>query len=210
MRLLSRFMGVCILMLTVGWAYADTQTSIPDSAADGLSPVYSIKQCHFRIENLNNGGFSADGESGGYTGRTLKNNPVFVTYCYANASEEVRATMLGATQSTDGKWTLGADDPSYDRIAQLKTYPINGKNWTGRVVEYRDTTGEPVRRTRHYNFCLFETGGPQILCGELQESLMFTKRGTEFNKALAVIKTIVFVDPPTAVSPTAAGSDTSE
>ena len=194
MKRLIRFASLFVLMFAAACAQADTQATATDSGVDGLSPVYTDGACHFKLKVVSGEGYSSRGYTFYSPSPDNPNSWGFGFGCNAGASQETIDFTLDA-KMVNGKWIWSDASEPFTPAQRFKTYPIHGKNWTGRVTEYNDTTGDEVRRARNYDFCLFETGGPQILCGQLRESLRFTKMGSEFRKALNVIKTIVFVDP---------------
>ncbi|MBE1161902.1 hypothetical protein [Dyella acidiphila] len=87
----------------------------------------------------------------------------------------------------------------------LKIYDFSGKNWTGKGIAYSQIYGDEDRRQRFFNFCLIQSNGPQVLCGQTQvRNLNSPPSSSTLPKIMAVLKTIEFVDQ--SVNPVSSGT----
>jgi hypothetical protein len=207
---MKRSFTLCVLLLTVFAGVASAKrgtTSTADpSTPTSVGTVYHIGQCKFRVDNLYGGAFSSGEESGGYTGLTTINNPVFVVYCHADASQDDIDELLDA-KKINGKWVWynpGAgnvpENPPFTPEQHFHVYSFSGKNWKGTAITYDDTTGDEATRGRNLFFCLVENNGPQVLCSSpISVRLLSDPPSTStLPKIMAALKTIVFVDTPPA------------
>ncbi len=170
---------------------------------------YSIGQCHFVINDLQGGAFDTDNNSnppaGGYTGLRAIDNPVAIAFCHAGANDDEIGNHLGA-KKVDGKWVwLGTNEP-FKPAQHFKTFAFSGNNWVGRGITYDDTTGDEAKRQRRFRFCLLQTGGPQVLCGNSSVMPLGYPKSSVLPKIRAVLKRIEFVELPTPANTGAASS----
>ena len=195
MKRLIRFASLFVLMFAAACAQADTQATATDSGVDGLSPVYSDGACHFKLKVVSGEGYTDRGYMFYANNHGNPNGWGFGFGCNAGASQESIDYELHS-KMVNGKWIWSDANEPFTPAQRFKTYPIHGKNWTGRVAEYNDATGPEESRQRNLNYCLFETHGPQILCGRGPAMGTSSPATTKLiKKVLTVIKTIVFVDP---------------
>lgn len=117
--------------------------------------------------------------------------------CNAGASQSDVYDQIGAKQ-VDGKWIdLDFNNP-FKPKQKFKLIKFSGKNWRGigtaiDQIYYADAD----RRSRFFNFCLVENGGPQVLCGRTQiRGVTQPSSASKLPKIMAVLKTIEFVEPP--------------
>ena len=201
MKRLIRFASLFVLMFAAACAQADTQATATDSGVDGLSPAYTAGKCAIRLK-LNGGTMSASAHTGssftsfGYYPPGTEEWSVALL-CHAGESQETIDFTLHS-KMVNGKWIWSDANEPFTPAQRFKTYQIHGKNWTGRWVEYDTIYGSPDINFRKLSFCLFQTHGPQVLCGGYNGHPNAVKRTRAFNKdtkrILNVIKTIVFVD----------------
>jgi hypothetical protein len=177
------------------------------TVAEKLSPIYADGRCRFQFKTVPGQRYSDKD----YIFDPTKDDPsgwAFGIGCHTGASQEDIDILLGAKRIGD-KWNWVDANAPFSPAQHLKVTQIVGKNWNGTVVGYDMITGPEALRQRILTYCIFETNGPQILCG--RGPAMGTSSPATTNlidKVLAVLETLVFVDqpanPPTASS-TAAG-----
>jgi hypothetical protein len=168
-----------------------------------LSSIYTDGKCHFRIAETSRQRY----DTGLYMFDPTNANPTgwsFGFACHTGASQDDIVGQLGAKR-VDGQWISEDFSAPFTPAQHFQTYTLAGKNWTGRVTAYDQTTGDEDTRQRFFLFCLVETHGPQVLCGQVQGLTIGTvNTADKIKKVLAVLKTLVFVDqpanPPTASS----------
>ncbi|MEO7067831.1 MAG: hypothetical protein ABI114_13030 [Rhodanobacter sp.] len=121
----------------------------------------------------------------------------FPVGCYASASQDDISTILDAKQ-VNGTWIWVDGGIPFTPDQHFKVYKLAGSNWTGTATTYDDTTGEKSERGRNFQYCLFETNGPQILCGGPIYVMALSQPASvsTLPEILAVLKTIEFVDQP--------------
>jgi len=176
---------------------APTKTT-PSAPADHV--VYVIGKCNFRINDLHGGTFSADKESGGYTGLEAKNNPAFTAYCHAGTSQNDLDEQLDIKQA-NGKLVWSGNGMPFSPPQHFQLRKFAGKNWSGTSVGYDMTEGPEERRQRLFLYCLIETKGSQVLCGNAEAGQPSSPATSKtIQKILAVLKSVEFVDPSTAAA----------
>jgi hypothetical protein len=172
---------------------------------------YSIGQCHFAINSLRGGAFTADTRSepyaGAYTGLLATDDPEFTIFCYPGANDDEISDKLGA-KKINGKWVwLGTGEP-FESAQHFKIFAFSGKNWTGRAVTYDDTNGDEAMRQRRFSFCLLQTGGSQVLCGTSSVMPLGYPKSNVLPKIMGVLRSIEFVTLPSPADANAASDRT--
>lgn len=201
-----------LLGLLLVAATAEAQLSTAKSTTS-VAPAtrYSIGQCHFAINDLQRGAFTVDNTSrppaGGYTGLVAIDNPVFIMFCYPGASIDEVDNRLGA-KKVEGKWVWLDTGAPFDRDQHFKMFAFSGRNWKGRGITYDDTTGDEATRQRRFRFCLLQTGGSQVLCGNSSVMPLGYPNSNVLPKIMVVLKSIDFFNPPTPENTRSASSAT--
>lgn len=164
-----------------------------DTSKD-FSLVRVGKTCQFRIRTTAGEHYSS-AAGGSYMFYDAKPSAWgFPIRCYAGASQDTIAGQLGANQ-VDGQWISEDFNAPFTSAQHFQTYTLTGKNWSGRVTAYDQTTGDEDTRQRFFLFCLVQMHGPQVLCGQVQGLTIDTvNTADKIKKVLAVLKTIEFVD----------------
>ncbi len=172
-----------------------------------LDPVYNAGKCHFKLP-LNGGTVRTHNgssvQSAGYypPGTSLWSVPFI---CHGGASQDDIYNQIGAKPES-GKWIdLDFDEP-FKPKQKFKLIKFSGKNWEGIATAVDQIYyAEPDQRSRFFNFCLIENDGPQVLCGRTQiRGVTQPPSVSKLPKIMAVLKTLVFVDPPNTSPPSPA------
>jgi hypothetical protein len=192
--MMFRLLITLVLAAASGWGWADSAT-LKEQDAD---PVYVQGDCRFRLKVE-----PGDGFRDGYRYMFYNAKPVgwgFSFGCFAGANQEEVDARLYA-KKINGVWMnlySGTPEP-FTKKESFKETLFNGLNWSGVAISSNMTTGPEEMRKRITTFCLVQTKGGQVLCGEVQESLMFAKnKGQVLRDTIKVLKTLVFVELPTS------------
>lgn len=212
MKLTILFVGLAFGTAAIACAkQAATTTPVAASRASptdsSLSPVYTDGKCHFRLQVVPGQGYADKGYMFYANNHGTPSGWGFGFDCHAGASQEDIDILVGAKR-VGGKWIWTDADKPFSQAQHLKVTQLLGKNWRGTAVGYDMTTGPEELRQRVLAYCLFETNGPQILCGRGPAMGTSSPATTKLiNKVFAVLKTIEFVD-TSSVTPASANTTT--
>jgi hypothetical protein len=164
-------------------------------------PAYVQGDCRFRLKVEPGDGFS-DGQL--YMFYNAK--PVawgFGFGCFAGTNQEEVDARLDIFRQ-DGKIHSTMSPPvPYEPRQHFRMWNFSGANWTGTVTEYDTLYGMPDINFRRMRFCLQQTNGIQVICGEHQGPSPARARSSlttysyESRQILKILKTLVFVESPT-------------
>ncbi|WP_148662385.1 hypothetical protein [Paraburkholderia phytofirmans] len=98
-------------------------------------------------------------------------------------------------------WTDGSELTPFEKSANVKTVPLNGRNWIGTGITVDDTTGDEERRGRFFSFCLVHR--MHALCGTTPVEWLANHKVNQLWKVRAILESVEFVDP---TAPTGAAS----
>jgi hypothetical protein len=199
-------------LLVAGSTAVNAQSSIKQttSAIDtNKDAIYSFDKCSFQIGDLAGGLFGAEDGSGAYTYLQLKKNIDLEAgfYCHAGAGASEVDTLLGAKR-VNNEWIWTSSNQPFEKAQHFRIYQLAGKNWIGKGNTYDQTTGDEATRQRFLSFCLVQTDGPQVLCVNTPVMTLNTPSSNMLPKIMTVLKSIKFVDLPTAADASAASGAT--
>ncbi|MBK5118329.1 MULTISPECIES: hypothetical protein [Paraburkholderia] len=128
------------------------------------------------------------------------------------ANDQQIGTSLGA-KLVNGQWmrydpwTDGSELTFFEKMANVKTVPIKGKNWIGTGITVDDTTGDEERRGRFFSFCLVHN--TQALCGTTPVEWLANPKVNQLWKIKAILESVEFVDTPTPAGASASAASNS-
>ncbi len=201
---------IASIMLVVTTCACAKQASEPSPAAGsekdtvGTSSIYVDGKCHFRVHEKTGQRYS----NGMYRFYPTANRTVgwaFGFGCKSGISQDDIYDQIGAKPES-GKWIdLDFNEP-FKPKQKFKLIKFSGKNWEGIATAVDQIYyAEPDQRSRFFNFCLIENDGPQVLCGRTQiRGVTQPPSVSKLPKIMAVLKTLVFVDPPNTSPPSPA------
>ena len=164
---------------------------------DKISSVYVDGKCFFSIKAFPGQAYNNRIYMFYHGSHADPNGWGFGIGCYAGATQEDINNIIGA-EYVGGKWKeIDSGEPFKPRH-HFKVISFAGKNWHAVAVAFDQLYyAEAERRSRFFNFCLFENDGPQILCGQTQvRGVTQPESASKQPEIISVLKTIEFVDPP--------------
>ncbi|RDK08800.1 hypothetical protein DN412_18620 [Cupriavidus lacunae] len=130
----------------------------------------------------------------------------FGVFC-VDATEERITSALNA-KYVGGHWQRygpvnGPEFVPFEKLANVRTVPLKGANWTGMAYTEDDTTGDERRRARVFHFCLIHNA--RALCGNTPVKwLADRKTRSDLDRIQAILESVRFLDSPT---PTGASAE---
>jgi len=206
MKSFSAIVIVSIMVANYAFA-APVATNSSTSAEEKTNTVYTPGKCSFKINNLMGGAFSVDNTShikGGVYTPAGTEEWSFPIRCYAGISAAEVDEQLDS-RKVNGQWISNLTNEPFISKDHFETYSLNGVNWIGRISAYDDPNSDTnavsedanESHLRTFLFCLVETNGPQVLCGQPQGLTAGTiNTDQSIKKILSVLRTIEFVEPP--------------
>lgn len=174
---------------------------------EGATAEHVVGPCRFTIANMYGGEFKVSGRDGSppqgvyylpETGPMAFLDGAFGLSCH-DANHEQIATALNG-KYVDGRWLRygpvnGPEFVPYERLANARTIPLHGRNWTGMAYVEDDTTGDERRRARVFHFCLIHDA--RALCGDtVIKWLADRKKREDLDRIKAILESVEFVDSP--------------
>ncbi len=188
---------IALVLAMVSWSAGADGSVLNEQNADR---VYVQGDCRFRLKVQPGDGFKE-----GHLYMFYNAKPVawgFDIRCFAGANQEEVDARLDIFRQ-DGKILSTMSPPvPYESRQRFRMWNFSGANWTGTVTEYDTLYGMPDINFRNMRFCLQQTNGPQVICGEHQSPSPARARSSiatytnKIHQISKVLKTLTFVELP--------------